>query len=96
MPHNFHVHGVQFRVLSVNGRAPEPALRGAKDTVFVPNGTTVKLAMRFEGPADPHAPYMFHCHLLLHEDRGMMGQFVVVEKGQKAGRPPLEHTHQGH
>ncbi|MFF2522002.1 multicopper oxidase family protein [Streptomyces liangshanensis] len=96
MPHNFHVHGVQFRVLSVNGRPPGPALRGAKDTVFVPNGTTVKLAMRFTGPADPNAPYMFHCHLLLHEDQGMMGQFVVVEKGQKAGRPPMEHAHRGH
>jgi hypothetical protein len=26
----------------------------------------------------------------------MMGQFVVVEKGQHAGRPPLDHAHQGH
>jgi FtsP/CotA-like multicopper oxidase with cupredoxin domain len=25
-------------------------------------------------------PYMFHCHILQHEDRGMMGQFVVVER----------------
>ena len=29
---------------------------------------------------------MYHCHLLLHEDHGMMGQFVVVEQGQSAGR----------
>ncbi|MFD5784328.1 multicopper oxidase family protein [Streptomyces sp. NPDC126933] len=96
MPHNFHVHGVQFRVVSVNGREPEPALRGAKDTVFIPDGTTVKLAMRFDGPADPNAPFMYHCHLLYHEDQGMMGQFVVVEKGQKAGRPAASHAHQGH
>ncbi|MFE1011723.1 multicopper oxidase family protein [Streptomyces sp. NPDC058794] len=92
MPHNFHVHDVQFRVLEVNGGAPPAALRGPKDTVFVPNGTTMKLAMRFDGPADPDTPYMYHCHLLYHEDQGMMGQFVVVEKGQQAGRPG-EHQH---
>ncbi|MFI5754236.1 multicopper oxidase family protein [Streptomyces sp. NPDC051569] len=96
MPHNFHIHGLQFTVLSVNGREPRPALRGAKDTVFLPSGTTVKLAMRFDGPADPDTPYMYHCHLLSHEDQGMMGQFVVVEKGRKAGRPAATHTHQGH
>ncbi|WP_415952407.1 multicopper oxidase family protein [Streptomyces sp. KLOTTS4A1] len=87
VPHNFHVHDVQFRVLEVDGEQPPPELRGAKDTVFVPGGTTVKLAMRFDGPADPDTPYMYHCHLLYHEDAGMMGQFVVVEKGQKAGKP---------
>ncbi|MFJ8532989.1 multicopper oxidase family protein [Streptomyces sp. NPDC093591] len=85
MPHNFHVHDVQFRVLEVNGEAPPPALRGPKDTVFLPNGTTMKLALRFTGPADPDTPYMYHCHLLYHEDEGMMGQFVVMEKGQRAG-----------
>ncbi|GAB2861604.1 multicopper oxidase domain-containing protein [Streptomyces deserti] len=87
MPHNFHVHDVQFRVLEVNGSAPPPALRGPKDTVFVPNGTTMRLALRFTGPADPDTPYMYHCHLLYHEDEGMMGQFVVVEKGRRAGTP---------
>ncbi|MGW7271166.1 multicopper oxidase family protein [Streptomyces sp. NPDC054864] len=92
MPHNFHVHDVQFRVLEVNGEAPPPELRGAKDTVFLPNGTTMKLAMRFEGPADPDTPYMYHCHLLSHEDGGMMGQFVVVEKGGRAGAPPQGHS----
>jgi hypothetical protein len=28
--------------------------------------------------ADPETPYMYHCHILQHEDQGMMGQFVVV------------------
>ncbi|MBW5481415.1 multicopper oxidase family protein [Streptomyces bambusae] len=83
MPHNFHVHEVQFRILDVNGQPPPPHLRGPKDTVFVPSGTTVRLAMRFDGPADPDTPYMYHCHLLYHEDEGMMGQFVVVEPGQQ-------------
>lgn len=100
MPHNFHVHDVQFRVLEVNGEAPPPELRGPKDTVFLPNGATMRIAMRFDGPADPDTPYMYHCHLLYHEDEGMMGQFVVVEKGQRAGgltagtdTPPAEHRH---
>jgi FtsP/CotA-like multicopper oxidase with cupredoxin domain len=90
MPHNFHVHDVQFRVLEVNGEAPPPALRGPKDTVFLPHGTVMRLALRFTGPADPDTPYMYHCHLLYHEDEGMMGQFVVVEKGEAAagGRIP--------
>ncbi|WJV46746.1 multicopper oxidase family protein [Streptomyces flavofungini] len=92
MPHNFHVHDVQFRVLEVNGETPPPELRGPKDTVFLPNGTTMKLALRFTGPADPKTPYMYHCHLLSHEDGGMMGQFVVVEKGQKAVEPSGRHS----
>ncbi|MEV6003203.1 multicopper oxidase domain-containing protein [Streptomyces griseomycini] len=96
MPHNFHVHDVQFRVVEVDGSAPPPALRGPKDTVFVPHGTTMKLALRFTGPADPDTPYMYHCHLLYHEDEGMMGQFVVVEKGQSAGTPPGHAGHAGH
>ncbi|WP_246101364.1 multicopper oxidase family protein [Streptomyces cyaneus] len=96
MPHNFHVHDVQFRVLEVNGEAPSAALRGPKDTVFLPNGTTMKLALRFTGPADPDTPYMYHCHLLFHEDEGMMGQFVVVEKGQRAQAPSGTRGTPGH
>ncbi|GAA3771595.1 multicopper oxidase family protein [Streptomyces phyllanthi] len=95
MPHNFHVHDVQFRVMEVNGAAPPPGLRGPKDTVFLPNGTTMKLALRFDGPADPDTPYMYHCHLLFHEDQAMMGQFVVVEKGQRPGAPS-DHARREH
>lgn len=88
MQHNFHVHDAQFRVLETGGEKPPPAQRGAKDTVYVPANRTVKIAVRFDGPADPDVPYMYHCHLLYHEDRGMMGQFVVVEPGRKAGKVP--------
>lgn len=93
MPHNFHIHDVQFRVLAVDGDAPPAALTGPKDTVFLPPDGTVRLAMRFDGPADPNSPYMYHCHLLWHEDQGMMGQFVVVEPGVRAGTPPSHHGH---
>lgn len=91
MPHNFHVHDVQFRVLELNGAPPPDALTGPKDTIFLPPNATAKLAMRFDGPADPNSPYMYHCHLLWHEDQGMMGQFVVVEPGQSAGAPAHHH-----
>ncbi|MGW5380366.1 multicopper oxidase family protein [Nocardia sp. NPDC003999] len=93
MPHNFHIHDVRFRVLAVDDEPPPPALTGPKDTVFLPPNSTVRLAMRFDGPADPDAPYMYHCHLLWHEDLGMMGQFVVVNPGQAAGTPPVRHGH---
>ncbi|WP_069166120.1 multicopper oxidase family protein [Nocardia altamirensis] len=92
MPHNFHIHDVQFRVLTRNGGRPPAELTGPKDTVFLPPNATVELAMRFDGPADPNIPYMYHCHLLWHEDLGMMGQFVVVEPGGAPGVPP-SHGH---
>ena len=39
--------------------------------------------MQFKYYSDPHHSYMFHCHILKHEDMGMMGQFVVVDRGTK-------------
>jgi FtsP/CotA-like multicopper oxidase with cupredoxin domain len=74
---------VTFRVLAYAGAPPPPHLAGPKDTVLVPPGKKARLAVEFTDYADPHLPYMFHCHLLEHEDRGMMGQLVVVEPGQR-------------
>lgn len=81
LPHNFHVHEGQFRVLSVDGTAPPAVLGGWKDTVYVAPTTDVRILVRFDGYTDPTFPYMYHCHLVTHEDQGMMGQFVVVEAG---------------
>jgi FtsP/CotA-like multicopper oxidase with cupredoxin domain len=83
-PHSFHVHDVRFRIMEYAGEPPPPALSGLKDTVYVPPGETVRFATAFEDYADRSTPYMFHCHILEHEDRGMMGQFVVVEPGADA------------
>ncbi|MBA9002539.1 multicopper oxidase family protein [Thermomonospora cellulosilytica] len=92
LPHSFHVHEVGFQVLDVNGRPPAAHLRGRKDTVFVPPRTTMRLAMRFGRWSDPAHPYMYHCHLLAHEDAGMMGQFVVVSPRDRGRvRPPGGH-----
>jgi len=82
--HAFHVHDVQFQVLDVDGDAPPEHLSGWKDTVEIPASSTVRLIIPFGTHSDPASPYMFHCHILRHEDRGMMGQFVVVEPGQPA------------
>jgi FtsP/CotA-like multicopper oxidase with cupredoxin domain len=81
MVHNFHIHLIHFQVLDIDGESPPAHLRGWKDTVFIPRGSTVRLIAEFKDYADPAVPYMYHCHILRHEDRGMMGQFVVVEPG---------------
>jgi FtsP/CotA-like multicopper oxidase with cupredoxin domain len=95
-PHSFHVHDAQFRVLSVDGREPPPALRGPKDTIYAEPDTTIRLVMRFTDYTDPDFPYMFHCHVLQHEDAGMMGQFVVVRPGEQPGDSVgTRHQHRG-
>ncbi|MBI5915184.1 MAG: multicopper oxidase domain-containing protein, partial [Bacteroidetes bacterium] len=78
MAHPFHIHGNHFYVLQVNGATPPPNMRGRKDVVAVPpmNGS-VKLVTKYANFGDPNLPYMFHCHILSHEDGGMMRQFIV-------------------
>lgn len=80
-PHNFHVHDVQFRILDIDGARPPAHLDGWKDTIPVLPGQRTRIILRFEDYADDAVPYMMHCHLLRHEDGGMMGQFLVTEDG---------------
>ncbi|WP_104135710.1 multicopper oxidase family protein [Cryobacterium sp. Y62] len=88
LPHNFHVHAVQFQVLRVGTEPPPVELSGWKDTIYLEPGKRYELIMQFAKYTDPDFPYMFHCHMLSHEDAGMMGQFVVVKPGEEAGTPP--------
>ena len=81
--HPFHVHLVQFQILDRNGQPPTDAELGWKDTVLVPAGDIVRIIMPFERYADPEVPYMYHCHIMEHEDNGMMGQFLVVEEPEQ-------------
>lgn len=74
--HPFHVHGVRFLVVSENGAPPRPENTGWKDTVLVPG--EAEILARFDQPASRETPFMFHCHILEHEDAGMMGQFTVT------------------
>lgn len=73
MAHPFHVHGVHFEVISRAGRAPDVRDQGLRDTVLVKE--LVELLVQFTQPSGP-APFMYHCHILEHEDNGMMGQYV--------------------
>ena len=75
--HPFHIHDVEFNILSVGGVAPVASQAGWKDVVFVPSKSTVKFIAKFDDYADSLHPFMFHCHIALHEDEGMMGQFIV-------------------
>lgn len=87
VPHNFHIHDAAFTILEVDGRPPPAHARGLKDTVFLPSDARARLAVTFGEYPDPHTPYMFHCHILRHEDEGMMGQFTVVEPGTEGTAP---------
>ncbi len=94
-PHNFHIHGVSFQILPPPASRPDPTL-GWKDTVLLAAGETATLAIGFPSYTDARNPYMYHCHLLWHEDEGMMAQFTVVEPGQIATAPrviPDPHQH---
>lgn len=75
LPHSMHLHDVQFQILDRNGTPPPAYEMGRKDTVLIPPGETVRIIARFK---DYTGVYMYHCHLLEHEDNGMMGQFEVV------------------
>lgn len=78
MPHPFHVHSGQFQILDRDGSPPPPHEMGHKDTVTVGARERVRIIMRFVDFSDPENTYMYHCHMLEHEGRGMMGQFLVV------------------
>ena len=71
--HPFHAHGTQFQILERNGQTPPPNERGWKDTFLVYPGDKVKVIAQFKYPG----MFMYHCHILEHEDAGMMGQFQV-------------------
>lgn len=76
--HPFHLHGMSFYLLDRNGVSVPPKERGAKDVVLVAPNETVRFITRFEHFPDLTVPYMYHCHILMHEDDGMMGQYVIA------------------
>jgi FtsP/CotA-like multicopper oxidase with cupredoxin domain len=78
MLHSFHVHDVQYQILSRNGATPAANELGWKDTVIVNPMETVRIIIKFSEYRDETIPYMYHCHILEHEDQGMMGQFLVL------------------
>lgn len=73
MIHPFHIHGAQFKIISRDGKAPPENEQGWKDSISIKPDETVKIAIQFKHKG----VYMFHCHILEHEDNGMMGQVKV-------------------
>jgi len=72
--HTFHIHVNDFQVMSVNGQ-PYNA-HGLQDTVVLPQGGEVVVRIPF---TDFVGKFVFHCHILPHEDTGMMGIVEVVD-----------------
>ena len=77
--HPFHIHDIEFFVLDINGNPPPTEYQGLKDVILVMPDDTVRFITKFTTFADEMTPYMYHCHLLHHEDEGMMGTFLVVD-----------------
>ena len=75
MTHYVHLHEEQWLTINRNGRRPPPWERGFEDTWRLDPGETVDVAARF---TDYPGLFMVHCHMLDHEDHGMMAQFEVV------------------
>ena len=84
--HPFHIHGVQFQILDRGGKPPAEYEKGWKDTVLVSNAEIVHVIMRFPEFSNSNTPYMYHCHILEHEDMGMMGQFIVTDEKISGGK----------
>jgi len=101
MPHPMHIHGFLFQVrerrksprqaqaLAVDGKGRLPTDLGWKNTVLVWPGETVKIVLNFAHAFAGDQTSVMHCHILEHEDAGMMANYRVVEESI---RPPLRCT----
>ena len=76
MAHPFHAHAIQWQILDRNGVPATGVDLGWKDTVLVGPDENVRFIGRFD-PVINVGEYMYHCHILEHEEAGMMGIFQV-------------------
>ena len=77
--HPFHLHGGSYYILERNGEVPLENELGLKDVWHVERGGSIKIVVRFDTYSDNVIPYMYHCHMLGHEDGGLMGNVLVVD-----------------
>ncbi len=75
MAHPFHIHGATFRTLTKAGKPVAAHEAGVKDTVLV--DTKAELLVSFNQPSTRDKPFLFHCHVLEHEELGMMGSYLA-------------------
>jgi uncharacterized cupredoxin-like copper-binding protein len=87
LTHYIHLHEEQWHTILRDGKRPPPWERGLEDTWRLDPGETVEVAATF---TDYTGVFMFHCHMLNHEDDGMMAQFAVV-KPHSHQLPPGYH-----
>lgn len=73
MAHPFHIHGVHFQILDRTSKIDFPTDKGWKDTVLVMPMETVRIIVTFTIPG----LFVYHCHILEHEDHSMMANFLV-------------------
>jgi FtsP/CotA-like multicopper oxidase with cupredoxin domain len=73
--HLMHPHHTDWFMLARNGRAPAPHEACLKETFFMDPGEEILIAGRF---SDYAGKYVMHCHMLDHEDHGLMSQFETV------------------
>lgn len=79
MDHPWHQHVNSAQILSIQGgdaayRAFHTSVPGWKDTVIAPRGGSVTQLVRLQ---NWRGPTMFHCHIVEHEDIGMMGEWMI-------------------
>lgn len=89
--HPFHKHDMHFYLLNINGGAVPEHEKGKKDVVLVMPMQYVEFVSKFEDFADNTVPYMYHCHLLHHEDDGMMGSYRVLDTSSTG----VQELHEG-
>lgn len=77
--HSFHIHDVQFSIVSRSTGEVRDYEKGWKDTLYIFTNETVEFVAKFDDFASDDHPFMYHCHMANHEDEGLMGQFLVVE-----------------
>ena len=86
--HIFHIHQVSFQVTSINGVA-QP-FTGYVDTIRIPERGEVKVILPFIDPIIV-GQFMYHCHVLKHEDRGMMANIEVYDPNAGAASAEIHH-----
>ena len=77
--HAFHIHDVEFKLVSRSTGSVGAYESGWKDVLYLPINSSATFVARFDDYADSIHPFMYHCHFANHEDGGMMGQFVVKD-----------------
>ena len=89
----FHIHQLDFQVIEVNGQLSE--FIGRQDLVNLPVQGTVKILIPFTNPVIV-GKFVYHCHIVSHEDNGMMAVIEVVDpkvgpSAVKTGASPHRH-----